>query len=180
MDWKFLEFWKKLLKQRFSSSREENNALYLLPMAQGKLKVKSKVPDSVAKKKKQQNSSKTSKVVKRGKKFRGPHMCTAIATTIKLSRAVNVLSLFCQPLSYVQWYAKRRGQVLKGPHKHRIIFPAWPWGATSHNLRVLLFAKPCRYTGCHHSPKSHPWCGHHHHPGLEGRRASIKARNPLW
>ena len=37
-------------------------------MAQGKLKVKSKVPDSVAKKKKQQNSSKTSKVVKKGKK----------------------------------------------------------------------------------------------------------------
>jgi len=37
-------------------------------MAQGKLKVKSKVPDSVAKKKKQQNSSKTNKVVKKGKK----------------------------------------------------------------------------------------------------------------
>ena len=35
-------------------------------MAQGKLKVKSKVPDSVAKKKKQQNSIKNSKVVKKG------------------------------------------------------------------------------------------------------------------
>jgi len=39
-------------------------------MAQGKLKVKSKVPDSVAKKKKQQQSSakNSGKVVKKGKK----------------------------------------------------------------------------------------------------------------
>ena len=37
-------------------------------MAQGKLKVKSKVPNSASKKKKQQNSCKNSKVVKKGKK----------------------------------------------------------------------------------------------------------------
>jgi len=55
-----------LQKSRFFFSWEEKNALYLLPMAQGKLKVKSKVPDSVAKKKKQQNSVKNSKVVKKG------------------------------------------------------------------------------------------------------------------
>jgi len=61
-----------LHSQHFSSSREGNNALYLVPMAQGKLKVKSKVPDSVAKKKKQQNSIKNSKVGKvvKGKKTR--------------------------------------------------------------------------------------------------------------
>lgn len=79
-------------KSTFSSYREGNNELYLIQMAQGKLKVKSKVPDSVAKKKKQQNSvknSKVTKVTKKGGKSQKTPKAEAAKLTAKFQKGLG-------------------------------------------------------------------------------------------
>jgi len=86
---KFLELFFKLQKSTFSSYRKGNNDLYLIQMAQGKLKVKSKVPDSVAKKKKQQNSVKNSKVTKKGGKSQKTPKAEAAKLTAKFQKGLG-------------------------------------------------------------------------------------------